>query len=254
VPIFRPELVMGIHAINAKREGIRLMLQKLPFLSRFLSKLLFELLPAAIASAVGGMLFSHYAYPPVVTPAVAIETPTSVEMMKMVRDEHALIVNYLQKYTEARQQLDLAAEQDMLRSKAVERAAMLAASEAKTAEVRVLASAVRVGAKSEWKVAANRPAHDLDKATVGQPLEIVRLASIATQMQPVVQPPGPPAKLMTSVGGSDENTVKTKLREITATAERVSFWVRSVAEWLSDEVPTRPLTRLPERQILKVWM
>ena len=199
------------------------------------------------------MLFSHYAYPPVITPAVAIETPASVEMMQMVGDEHALIVDYLQKYTEARQQLDLAAEQDMLRSKAAERAAMLAASESKTAEARVLASAVRVGAKSARKVAANRPAHDPDKATVGQPLEIVRLASIATQMQPVVQPPVPPAKLITSAAGSDENIVKTKLRAVIATAERVP-WVRSAAEWLSDELSTRSVTQLPERQILKVWM
>ena len=101
--------------------------QKLPFLYRFLSKLLCELLPAAIASAVGGMLFNHYAYAPVVTPAAAIDT------------------------------------------------------------------------------------------------------------------------------ASDENIVKTKLHELNATAERIS-WVRWVAEWLSDEVPTRPLTQLPERQILKVWM
>jgi hypothetical protein len=229
------------------------MLQKLPFLSRFLSKLFCDLLPGAIVSAVGGMLFSHYASPPVATPAVASETPASAEMMKIVRDEHDLIVNYLQKYTEARQQLDLAAEQDMLRSKAAERAATLAASEAKAAEAR-MRSVVRVGAKSEGKVAINRPVHDPDKATVGQPLEIVRLASVATQVQPGLQPPGPPAKLVTSAADSAENIFKTKLRKITATAKRVPIWVHSVAEWLSDEVPTQPWTQLPERQILKVWM
>ena len=45
------------------------MLTKFPSFFRFCSKLLYELLPAAIASVVGGLLFSHFAKTPVATPA-----------------------------------------------------------------------------------------------------------------------------------------------------------------------------------------
>jgi hypothetical protein len=215
--------------------------RKFPFLSRFFSKLLYELLPAVIASVVGGMLFSYYARPSVATPVAAIETPASAEMMQMVRDEHELIVNYMKKYTEARPEADLAAEQEAWRSKAAEQVAMLAAREA-----RVLAIATQVAVTPERKVAAKRPAQALDKAAVGEPLQLVHLASVATQIQPVVQPTAPPAKLVTPAARSDENVVKTKLREVTAMMERIPLWVRSAAEWLSlDEAYKNALKSIP---------
>jgi hypothetical protein len=226
--------------------------RKFPFLSRFFSKLLYDLLPAAIASVVGGMLLSHYARPSVATPAVAIETPASAEMMQMVRDEHELIVNNMnmKKYTEARQQADLAAEQEAWRSKAAEQAAMLAAREARAAETRALAIAAHVAEKPKRKVAAKRPAHEPDKAAVGDPWQLVHLAGVATQIQPVVQPTAPPARLVTPAARSDENVVKAKLREVTAMMERIPLWVHSAAEWLSGDV----LSPVADRNILKVSM
>jgi hypothetical protein len=67
--------------------------------------------------------------------------------MQMIRDEHALIVNYLQKGTEARQQADLAAAQKMLRSKATEQAAVLAAREERAAQTKAFNIAAHVAAK-----------------------------------------------------------------------------------------------------------
>ncbi len=215
------------------------MLRQFPFLSRFFSKLFYELLPAAIVSGVGGMLFSHYvnpfshyASPPIVTPA-AIETPVSAEMIQMVRDEHGLIVDYLKKYTEARQQADRAVEQEARRVKAAERPAM-----ARPAETRAVTIATHITEKPETKVPTKQPAQYPDKAVMGEPL---RMASLAPQVQPVVQPAVPPAKLVTPAADSDENIVKIKLRVVAATVERIPFLGSSVAEWLSGDVPPPPL-------------
>ena len=224
-----------------------LMLRKLPFLSRFFSKLLYGMLPATIASVVGGMLFSHYSHSSIAVPAVAIGTPASVEMMQMVRDEHALLVSYLQEYTEARQQTNFAAEQEMLRSKAAEQAAMIAAREARAAETKALAIAVRVAARPERKVAAKQPAEELYTAAVGKPLQLVNLASATTQIQPVVQPPAPPARFVTPAARSDENVVKAKFREVNTMVERVPLWVHSVTEWFSGDVPSHRVLQLRTR-------
>jgi hypothetical protein len=90
-PRFGPERRMV--SIRALRKGKLFMLQQFPSLSRFYSKLFYELLPAAIASAVGGMIFNHYAKMPVAVPQAAVAAPASAEMIQMARDEHALFVN-----------------------------------------------------------------------------------------------------------------------------------------------------------------
>lgn len=56
-----------------------------------------------------------------------------------------------------RQQADLAVEEEMLRTKAAGRAAILAASEAKAAEIRALVIAANIATKPEKKIAAKRP-------------------------------------------------------------------------------------------------
>lgn len=223
------------------------MLQKFPFLSRFFSRLLYELLPAAIASVIGGMIISHYARPSVATPAAAVETPASAEMTQMVRDEHDLIVSYLKKANETRQRSALAAEQELLRSKAAEQAAMLAASEAKAAESKALAVAARAAAKPERKVALKPPAHSLDKMAAAEPLQLHSVTSAAPPMQPAGQPSAPPARTVTPAQHDDENVVVAKFHDVAALVERIPVWAHSAAEWLSP----RPLTQLLDRTILK---
>jgi hypothetical protein len=74
------------------------MRDEMPLLKRFLSKLVRDVLPAALASLIGGFIFTHFqlgpfAYPP---QAVAAQVmPASAEMMQLLRDEHGLIVEFL---------------------------------------------------------------------------------------------------------------------------------------------------------------
>jgi len=72
-----------------------------PLLRRFFSKLVHDMLPAALASLIGGFLLSHYGpgrapqAPAVATAPAIAATPASAEMMQLLDDEHALVVNYL---------------------------------------------------------------------------------------------------------------------------------------------------------------
>lgn len=216
-----------------------------PFLSRFFSEPLYGILPAAIASVVGGMLVSHYSQLSVAAPIAAVGTPAGAEMMQMVHDEHAIIISYLQKYTEVRQQAGLAAEQEMLKSKAAEHAAILAERGTKVVETRALAVVVQVAEKPGRKVAAKRPTHELDTMVVGEPLQLIAVASFAPQIQPVVQPTAPPVKLVALAARYGQNVIKTKFHDVTVTMERIPLWVHSVSEWFSDDVALHRELKLP---------
>jgi hypothetical protein len=67
---------------------------------RFLGKLVLEVLPAAFASVIGAFLFAHYQFgePDASRPAAmpaAEAVPASAEMMQLVRQEHAMIRDFL---------------------------------------------------------------------------------------------------------------------------------------------------------------
>jgi hypothetical protein len=79
-------------------------------LRRFLAKLVHDVLPAALASLIGGFLFTHFQLGRMPEPAVASVGPASVEMMGLLRDEHALMVNFLKAQT-AKEQKQLAADE-----------------------------------------------------------------------------------------------------------------------------------------------
>jgi hypothetical protein len=68
-----------------------------PLLVRFFSKLVLDILPAALASVIGGLLFSHYDWSQIRArvPVAVRAAPASVEMMQLVRDEHAAVASYL---------------------------------------------------------------------------------------------------------------------------------------------------------------
>ena len=67
-----------------------------PFLARFVGKFVLDIMPAALASVIGGFLFTQYQFGHTpVKPVLEQVTPASAEMMALVRDEHAMIIDYL---------------------------------------------------------------------------------------------------------------------------------------------------------------
>jgi hypothetical protein len=68
-----------------------------PLLKRFVSKLVVDVLPATFVSVLGGFIIAQYQLNHVAAshPATEQVVPASAEMMQLVRDEHAVIVDYL---------------------------------------------------------------------------------------------------------------------------------------------------------------
>jgi hypothetical protein len=71
--------------------------QNAPLVVRFLGKFVLEVLPAALASVIGGVLLAHYQLAHLSTPGPVAEppAPASAEMVRLVREEHAMIRDFL---------------------------------------------------------------------------------------------------------------------------------------------------------------
>ncbi len=66
-------------------------------LKRFVGKLVADVLPATFVSVLGGVIIAQYQLNHATAPHPATEqvVPASAEMMQLVRDEHAVIIDYL---------------------------------------------------------------------------------------------------------------------------------------------------------------
>src|ERR1700751_4431593 len=67
--------------------------QDTPLMVRYLGKFVLEVLPAALASVIGGLLLAHYqlAHPSAQGSALEASAPASAEMVRLVQEEHAMI-------------------------------------------------------------------------------------------------------------------------------------------------------------------
>ena len=98
-----------------------------PLLARFIGKFVLDILPAALASVIGGFLFSQYQFraAPPRPPAEQI-APATAEMMQLVRDEHAAIIDFLKTESTAEKSRLAAEDSDAARAAADAKAALTA--------------------------------------------------------------------------------------------------------------------------------
>ena len=84
-----------------------------PLLGRFVAKLV-DVLPTALASLIGGFLFTQYqaGYRPAPQPAAEQAAPASAEMLQLVRDEHAMIFDYIKAQTAAEKSRNAAEDKE----------------------------------------------------------------------------------------------------------------------------------------------
>jgi hypothetical protein len=100
-----------------------------PPLARFAGKFVLDILPAALASLIGGFLFIQYQAGRTAPPAPAAQTsPASAEVLALVRDEHEAIIGYLKS--------QVAAEKSRLAAQDAETAQALAEAKAAQNEAR----------------------------------------------------------------------------------------------------------------------
>ena len=100
---------------------------EVPRLARWLGKFVLDVLPGALASVIGTFLFAQYQFghaPP--RPAAEQAAPASAEMLALVRDEHAMIMSYLQTRMAAEKSRDIAEDADSARAVADAKAAAAA--------------------------------------------------------------------------------------------------------------------------------
>jgi hypothetical protein len=70
-------------------------------LKRFFGKLVHDILPAALASVLGGFLITHFQLNRVAAPVTVPVAHASPEMMQLLRDEHGLIVDFVKAQVES---------------------------------------------------------------------------------------------------------------------------------------------------------
>jgi hypothetical protein len=127
--------------------------QGVPLLARFLGKFVLDIMPAALASAIGGFLFTQFHFGHgAPKPVLEQVTPASAEMMAMVRDEHAMIVNYLKTQMAAEKSRVAVEDADLARAQEEAKQA-----DAKAAEANIAVSAPVIAAL-DAKPADMRPA------------------------------------------------------------------------------------------------
>ncbi len=84
-----------------------------PLLGRLFAKFV-DVLPTALASLIGGFLFTQYqsGYRPAPQPVAEQAAPASAEMLQLVRDEHARILDYLKAQTAAEKSRNAAEDKE----------------------------------------------------------------------------------------------------------------------------------------------
>ena len=194
---------------------------QLPWLPRLLGKFVLDVLPAALASVIGGILFTQYQFGhPVARQPVAEQAePASAEMMAMVRDEHALIMNYLNSQIAAERSRDVAKDAASARAAADAKAA----TDAKAAD-QVLAAAAPTQRSAASSVAA-KTAHG--KAAALAPPHAPLVIAQAQQDQGGGIAPG--GRLASDPGSLLAKTLDIKDHVIAATRHVVSVIGDAVA-------------------------
>jgi hypothetical protein len=92
--------------------------REFPLLARFVGKFVLDILPAALASVIGGFLFTQYQLGRSAAPAATEHiSPASAETLALVREEHDAIVGYLKSQMTAEK--NRLAEQDAETARAV---------------------------------------------------------------------------------------------------------------------------------------
>jgi hypothetical protein len=213
-------------------EGIR---REIPLLARFIAKLMVDALPAALASIIGGLLITYYQFNHVAASRTATEqvTPASAEMMALVRDEHAMIVDYLQTQMAAEKSRHVAEDQADARAAANARLAAEAEAAA-AAAVPVPAPTMRapaataaakpVAARTKVVAAATAPAAAVPPH---QPLVIAQVDTTALALPPA--PPAPEAKSLIA------KTLDIKDNVVHATLHAVSA-IGSIPSWIANRI------------------
>lgn len=219
---------------NGTLEHTGLSHHSVPLLVRFFGKFVLDILPGALASVIGGFLFTQYQFGHTAAPQPAAEqvTPASAEMMQLVRDEHAMILNYLKTQTAAEKSRLAADDKASARAEAEAKTAEAKTAEVKTAEAKLTAAGTRhlAAAAVVSKAAAARskaPAVASVVIPTHAPLAIAQAEPNdgAASPAPAAAPPRDPNPLLAK-------TLEIRDNVVDATRQAVSV-IGSIPSWIA---------------------
>jgi hypothetical protein len=196
--------------------------QDSPLLRRFLAKLVIDVMPAALTSVIGGVLITQYQFQHAVPPRPVTEqaAPATAEMVQLVRDEHAAVMDYLK--------AQIAAEKS--RNAAADAADAHAAAAAKDGAEAPVVAPTRVvpgltltpkgdASRNKPVVAVSLPPHD--------PLAIAQAVSAASA--PAVLPAQRPKSLLASTLDIKDHVVGATLHVVSAIGG-IPSWIASIGD------------------------
>lgn len=147
--------------------------------------------------------------------------------MQMLRDEHALVADYLKMDTEAKRRAYATADQEA----AALKVAALEQSRLRVAQAESLAKTERKSPTAKTAIHIEPVALTV-AAPAGEPLPLAQLAQVAN--------------VNTAAPRVEEGPVRSRFREFVSDVRRVPGWFASAADWMAESVPVPRLPRLPD--------
>lgn len=177
------------------------------------------LLPVALIVSAGSALVAYQA----VSTGSTTARIAGEAKMQMLRDEHALVADYVKRDTEAKRRAYATADQEAaaLRIAALEQSRLRAAQAESVAKTERKSPTVKTAIRIE-------PAAPAIVAPAAEPLPLAQLANVNVAAPRV-----------------EEGPVRARVRAFVDDVRRVPGWFASAADWATEAVPVPRLPRLP---------
>lgn len=209
------------------------MRNKAPIFGGLLRKLVLDVMPTAFASAIGGLLLTHYGLSSTVEPVATKVASAPPEMMQLLRDEHGLIANYVQAQV-ANEKRQLAAEDAEPRVPVVEPPAAPALAAAPVLRQAAVAIAAKpVPPRSKVPLAGMAP-QPLSIAPSPPPVEAAPVEAANEAADPATQNSG--SLLAKTIGIKDHVVAVT--HSVVSTIGGIPSWFGSIGDRIGGDNPS----------------
>jgi hypothetical protein len=222
----------------------------MPLLRRFFGKLIHDILPAALASLLGGFLITHFQLNHPSEPVTVPVARASPEMMQLLRDEHGLIGSFVKaQIANEKNAIDKSAnEKNAIDKSANEKKQLRAGADDGAAPVAVEAQPGAVAALRPTAIVAMVPGKPAP-ARAKPPVVGASLPALASApAQQSENAPPPPARsddsLLARTIGFKDNAVAVTQRAVAAIAG-IPSWFGAIGDRIGGEDPSpRPPAHL----------
>jgi len=212
--------------------------QNTPLLVPFLGKFVLEVLPAALASVIGGLLLAHYqlGHPSTAQTTAESSAPASAEMVRLVQEEHAMIRDFLLAQSASEEHRAAAADAADAGAAADAELAAAALRRVASAPAKPVASPLASRARATV-VAATTEVAPQGPLVISQPIEVT-----APQVSPFA-PPAPITPPLPPVASDHPSLVATTLAipgHVVGAALHAVSVIGGIPSWIGNRLGSTP--------------